>query len=307
MNFSFYFMKQLPVLPPSSYSLQALNFIVPRVLELTYTAYDLKPWADELAAYDPRPSGERGQPFAWNPERRTQLRAELDEYFARLYGLSLDELRYILDPADVMGSDYPSETFRVLKESELRSFGEYRTRRLVLEAWDRRSAMPSQDALAVSAIPTQYSEQGSIRNAEEAKLAGLIVALVEHCPNGCSVTKLQSLVARSVSAASHLEPEDGLLLQSLMGMHGASTTAQLVDRVRPIVQRLEAADVFVRQTHGTESLFKRGTGALTGDVSELAEHSDIARLVLTAESRRLSAEEATTEDTSSTPRSIGKR
>ncbi|MBX6364485.1 MAG: hypothetical protein IRZ00_11510, partial [Gemmatimonadetes bacterium] len=58
-------------------------------------------------------------------------------YYARLYGLTRDELRYILDPADVMGPDYPSETFRVLKEKEEREFGEYRTRRLVLEAWDR--------------------------------------------------------------------------------------------------------------------------------------------------------------------------
>jgi hypothetical protein len=36
-----------------------------------------------------------------------------------------------------MGPDYPSETFRVLKNNEIRQFGEYRTQRLVLEAWDR--------------------------------------------------------------------------------------------------------------------------------------------------------------------------
>jgi len=35
-----------------------------------------------------------------------------------------------------MGIDYPSETFRVLKNGELREFGEYRTQRLVLAAWD---------------------------------------------------------------------------------------------------------------------------------------------------------------------------
>lgn len=64
-------------------------------------------------------------------------RAELDAYYARLYGLTRDELRYILDPKDVMGDDYPSETFRVLKEGEMRTYGEYRTRRLVLAAWDR--------------------------------------------------------------------------------------------------------------------------------------------------------------------------
>lgn len=56
---------------------------------------------------------------------------------ARAYRLTRDDLRYILDPAEVKGPDYPSETFRVLKEKELRLYGEYRTRRLVLKAWDR--------------------------------------------------------------------------------------------------------------------------------------------------------------------------
>ena len=56
--------------------------------------------------------------------------------YARLYGLTRDELRYILDPKEVHGEDFPGETFRVLKEKEVKQFGEYRTRRLVLEAWD---------------------------------------------------------------------------------------------------------------------------------------------------------------------------
>jgi len=128
-NMTLGIVKQLPVFAPSNYCDSDLAFIVPRVLELTYTAHDLKPWAADL--------GYAGEPFPWNPERRAILRAELDAYYARLYGLTRDELRYILDPADVMGEDYPSETFRVLKNNELREFGEYRTRRLVLEAWDR--------------------------------------------------------------------------------------------------------------------------------------------------------------------------
>jgi hypothetical protein len=35
------------------------------------------------------------------------------------------------------GPDDPSETFRVLKNNEIRQFGEYRSQRLALEAWDR--------------------------------------------------------------------------------------------------------------------------------------------------------------------------
>lgn len=121
--------KQLPNLPPSQYNQKDEDFIVPRVLELTYTSNELKDWACEL--------GYQGPPFSWDPEHRALLRAELDAYYARLYGLDRDDLRYILDPADVMGEDYPTETFRVLKNNEQRQYGEYRTRRLVLEAWDR--------------------------------------------------------------------------------------------------------------------------------------------------------------------------
>jgi hypothetical protein len=125
---NYFYIKQFPVLPPDRYTETDLAYIVPRVLELTYTAHDLAAWAQDL--------GHSGPPFPFHPERRAQLRAELDAYYARLYGLTRDELRYILDPSDVMGDDYPSETFRVLKNGEMREFGEYRTQRLVLAAWD---------------------------------------------------------------------------------------------------------------------------------------------------------------------------
>ena len=126
---NFFIYKQLPILPPSAYDQSKIDFIQPRVLELTYTSHELKHWAEELG-YDE-------QPFRFDCKRRSLLRAELDACYAHLYGLNRDELRYILDPSDVMGPDYPSETFRVLKNKEIREFGEYRTQRLVLEAWDR--------------------------------------------------------------------------------------------------------------------------------------------------------------------------
>jgi len=129
MHINFFILKQLPVLPPETYSYAHTDFIVPRVLELVYTAFDLTPFAEDL--------GYHREPFRWDEGRRALLRAELDAYYARLYGLTRDELRYILDPQDVYGPDYPSETFRVLKDKEIRQYGEYRTRRLVLEAWDR--------------------------------------------------------------------------------------------------------------------------------------------------------------------------
>ncbi|BDI05664.1 hypothetical protein CATMQ487_26340 [Sphaerotilus microaerophilus] len=131
-NMTYGYYMQYPVLPPQHYQSADLAFIVPRVLELTYTAHDLQPWAQDLG-YD-------GMPFAFDPTRRARLRAELDAYYARLYGLTKDELRYILDPASVMDSGYPSETFRVLKDKEEREFGRFRTAEWVLDAWDRLEA-----------------------------------------------------------------------------------------------------------------------------------------------------------------------
>jgi hypothetical protein len=120
---------QLPILPPSAYSAAALAFIAPRIIELSYTSHSMTAFARDLS-YD-------GPPFPWDEERRAQLRAELDAWYARAYGLTRDQLRFVLDPADVKGPDYPSETFRVLKKNDIARFGEYRTGRLVLQARDR--------------------------------------------------------------------------------------------------------------------------------------------------------------------------
>lgn len=129
---TFGYIRQLPVLKGKFYTEPRLAFVTPKVLELTYTSHSLAPFAHDL--------GHDGAPFAWDEDRRADLRADLDAFFARAYGLNRDELRYILDPADVKGPDYPSETFRVLKNKEVAKYGEYRTQRLVLAAWDRMEA-----------------------------------------------------------------------------------------------------------------------------------------------------------------------
>lgn len=128
VSLKYFTIRQFPILPPSAYSEADLSFIVPRVLELTYTSHSMAPFARDLG-YD-------GEPFAWDEDRRAQLRAELDAWYALAYGLTRDELRYVLDPKDVMGADYPSETFRVLQKNEIAKHGEYRTQRLVLAAYD---------------------------------------------------------------------------------------------------------------------------------------------------------------------------
>jgi hypothetical protein len=63
-------------------------------------------------------------------------RAELDGYDTCPYGLIRDGLCYILDPKEIYGEDFPGETFRVLKEKEIKQFGDAsrRSRRLASAA-----------------------------------------------------------------------------------------------------------------------------------------------------------------------------
>ena len=162
MHLQYLVMKQLPILSPMYYSSDDVRYIVPRALELSYTSWDMSGFANDVLSQadddlveaivhqhhqacgphtiDAAPLQDHEAligPFPWSADRRVLIRAQLDAYYAHLYGLSTQDLRYILDPVDVYGEDFPGETFRVLKNKETREFGEYRTKRLVLEAWDR--------------------------------------------------------------------------------------------------------------------------------------------------------------------------
>ncbi len=165
-SFSFHYLRQLPVFPPEHYKPQDIKYIVPRILELTYTTPSMKPWAEDL--------GFDGEPFSMDQERRSMLRAEMDAYFAKLYQLTKEDLLYILDPSNIHQDDYPSETFRVLKNNEMKQFGEYRTQRLVLEAW---AALEAEDTPTTS---TQV-ERASIPEADY--LIELIPALLRTAEN----------------------------------------------------------------------------------------------------------------------------
>lgn len=142
-NISTFFVKQFPVLTPDQIPSTTQWQIVKRVAELCYFNHDMDGWASEL--WEEMNEEQRAelpqlgaqQPWIYNPERRAILQAELDTIFAHLYGLNTEDLRYILDPEDVCGKGCINETFRVLKDNEIRQYGEYRTKRLVLEAWNK--------------------------------------------------------------------------------------------------------------------------------------------------------------------------
>ncbi|MFD2449047.1 hypothetical protein ACFSQE_11960 [Vogesella fluminis] len=236
------------------------------MLELTYTAHDLKPWAEDL--------GHNGEPFPWNPERRAQLRAELDAYYALLYGLTRDELRYILDPADVMGEDYPSETFRVLKNNELREFGEYRTRRLVLEAWDRLAAEQSD----VSASTAVFSEQGLIRNADEADFAGIVIEVIRQLSEGISAGDLQTLVACAMQptiVSQFVDQASAARLNELMSMICRVDFGMAIQLIPNVLHRLQTTGACRSAKRGDTVVYVVGTGVPPVDVRCTQEHAEL--------------------------------
>ena len=146
--------KQLPVLAPKTYAAAAdwsrsetlLEWLLPRVLELTYTAWDLEPFARDVG-YD-------GPPFRWDPDRRFLLRAELDAAFFHLYSISHDDADYILD------------TFPIVRKNDEKAHGEYRTKRVILEIYDAMAeVMRANGQLPVASgdkpLTTRYSPLAS--------------------------------------------------------------------------------------------------------------------------------------------------
>ena len=117
-NLNFFVIEQLPVISPERYAddwhgVTLADFITPRVLELCYTAHDLKGFAADL--------GHTGPPFLWDEERRLHLKCQLDALFFHLYGLTKDEA------AEILG------TFPIVRRTDEAKYGgKFRTRDLIL-------------------------------------------------------------------------------------------------------------------------------------------------------------------------------
>ncbi len=184
-SLKYFTMKQLPVLPPAAFdqplpfewedhspfairhSPTVADFIRPRVLELTYTAWDLKPFARDLwdSADDAGRQAilrqwEENQgttanhspfairhsplpPFRYDPERRFQLRCELDALFFLLYlgtpkeweKEATPELKALFPtPRDAVA--YILDQFPIVRRKDEERFGVYRTKETILQRYD---------------------------------------------------------------------------------------------------------------------------------------------------------------------------
>jgi hypothetical protein len=116
------------------------EWIAPYVVELSYTSWRLQPYAQEL--------GDDGPPFRWDPERRALLRADLDAAMLHVYGLTRREAEHVLD------------SFPVVRKYEERDHGEYRVRRLVLEAYDTMATAIAKGGSGWTPLATPPAGQG---------------------------------------------------------------------------------------------------------------------------------------------------
>ena len=137
-SMTYFIVKQLPTIKPSQFDeaapwqphLTIVDWLRPRILELTYTAWDMAPFAEDLDDIDPI-TGRVNPPFIWDDDRRALLRAEIDAAFFHLYGITRDDVDYILD------------TFPIVRKHDEADHGEYRTKRLILQSYDAMAAASS--------------------------------------------------------------------------------------------------------------------------------------------------------------------
>ncbi len=137
-HLNLFILEQLPVVPSERYA--TVNFgpktaeeiTREAVLELTYTAHDMAPFARDLGYVDE--AGEVKPPFVWDEERRLHLRAKLDAVFFHLYGVTdRDDVRYVYS------------TFPIVERQEMATYDRYRSRDLCL-AWLNALAAGEPDA-----------------------------------------------------------------------------------------------------------------------------------------------------------------
>lgn len=123
-NMTYGYMKQFPILPPDTYDRpcpwspgeRLEEWLLPRVLELTVTAWDLVPFARDCAGVE--------APYRWDRARREQLRAELDAAFFHLYGLTRADVEWVL------------ESFPIVRKNDERQHGRAVTFERVLDEFD---------------------------------------------------------------------------------------------------------------------------------------------------------------------------
>ena len=158
MHLTLFIMQQIPVLHPKQMTGSPVwdknttieMWLVSRVLEMVFTNHELVHFSEDC--------GWDGPPFRWDEDRRFMIRCELDAAFFHLYlpadeqgnwhpvskldGYPYDETpeqlaelnRHLPTPRDAVA--YIMDTFPIVCNKDQSTYGEYRTKRVILERYD---------------------------------------------------------------------------------------------------------------------------------------------------------------------------
>ncbi len=194
-------LRQLPVLSPSTFTGNGFlgktgSFIASCVLELTYTAHDVAPFAAAL--------GFNGGPFRWDEERRFLLRCELDATFFHLYGIERDDVAYIL------------ETFPIVKRKDVKEHGEYRTKRVILEMYDAMEHAASTSMPYQTRLDPPPAHPSLAHDSEQAPVGRAPVPAVLTVPDSVPT----------------LDPQQDAIYIALALVHATGGTIPIIDLAR---------------------------------------------------------------------------
>jgi len=228
---------QFAVLAPTTYDqtcswnggAQTLKeWLLLRVLELTYTAWDLEAFAQDC--------GWSGPPFRWDEERRFQLRCELDAAFFHLYGLNRDDTAYILD------------TFPIVKRKDEEKFGTYRTKNHILALYDALAECQRTGKQFVSSLNPPPADA---RCCHPPKQVATPVVIERSLPKGRRVTLGDQLYAIQLVRALLSESSGSIAWARLVDAFTLATQPALM---RQHTKSIDAARVTAWSKRWNESL-----------------------------------------------------
>ena len=146
INLTHGYLKQFPIPAPDFFNTNSpwsptvsiADWLLPRVVELTFTAWDLEAFGVDC--------GYAGPPFRWDEDRRSLLRAEIDAAFFHLYLGTPDE--WARDATPLLKANLPTprdavahimESFPLVKKKDITAFSTYRTKDMILSIYDELS------------------------------------------------------------------------------------------------------------------------------------------------------------------------
>ena len=276
-HLSHFVFKQLPVPPPTAFAqkfprgndtITLKDWLLPRVLELTYSAWDLEAFAQDC--------GWSGPPFRWDEERRFLLRCELDAAFFHLYLGPETEWRQ--QPAALTQAfptpraavAYILDTFPIVKRKDEAKFkGDYRTKRVILEIYDALAAAmqtgttyqtrlnPAPASFAVAHLPRFDRERFNFKEAGDYILP-FVASLLRHQGGECDVMILIRAYAMLLGDRKTLTA----LTESRFGAEAGAWVKRFNQPVDaswflPILRGLDNRDVIKLEERGENDVFVR--------------------------------------------------